>query len=65
VGPEGKAPGDPGFVFATHNVQDPSRGRPPRLRKTPDPVLNYCYLENRYVEEFVVTFDRAIRAGTV
>jgi hypothetical protein len=65
VGPEGKAPGDPGFVFAVHNVNDPRCGRPPRLRNTDHPSFCYGYFENRHGEQFVFTFDRATGAGTV
>jgi hypothetical protein len=65
VGPEGKAPGDRGFVFAAQNVHDPSCGRPLRLQTTADPVLYYGYFENRYGEQFVFTFDRTTRASTV
>jgi hypothetical protein len=65
VGPEGKAPGDSGVVFAVHNVHDPSCGRPPRLRYTDHPSVYYGYFGNRYGEQFVFTFDRATGAGTV
>ena len=65
MGPEGKAPGDPGFVFAVHNVNDPRCGRPPRLRNTDHPSFCYGYFENRHGEQFVFTFDRATGAGTV
>jgi hypothetical protein len=63
--PREDLPGYLGFVFAAHNIHDPSCGRPPRLRKTADPVLYYGCLENCYGEQFVFTFDRAIRAGTI
>jgi hypothetical protein len=52
--PRTKTPGDPGFVFAAHNVHDPSCGWPPRLRTTADPVLYYGYFENCYVRQFVL-----------
>ena len=65
VDPEGKDPGDAGLVFAAHNHHDPRCGQPPRVRNTADPGLYYGYFENRYGEQFVLTFDRATGTGTV
>ena len=63
--PQGPDPGDAGLVFAAHNNHDPRCGRPPRLRDTDDPSFYYGYFENRHGEQFVFTFDRTTRAGTV
>jgi hypothetical protein len=63
--PEGKDPGDAGLVFAAHNNHDPRCGRPPRVRNTDNPELYHGYFENRYGEQFVFTFDRATKTGTV
>ncbi len=63
--PEGPDLGEAGLVFAAHNNHDPRCGWPPRLRNTDDPGFYYGYFENCYGEQFVFTFDRATRAGTV
>jgi hypothetical protein len=63
--PEGQDPGEVGLVFAAHNIHDPSCGRPPRLRNIDNPGLYYGYFENRYGEQFLFTFDRATKTGTV
>jgi hypothetical protein len=65
VDPEGPDLGDAGLVFAALNTHDASCGRPPRLRNTADPGLYHGYFENRYGEQFILTFDRATGAGTV
>jgi hypothetical protein len=53
------------LVFAAQNLHDPRCGRPPRIRNTANPELYYGYFENLHGEQFVLTFDRAILAGTV
>jgi hypothetical protein len=58
-------PGDVGFVFVAHNNHDERCGAPPRLRNVDNPGLYYGYFENRYGEQFVLTFDRATKTGTV
>jgi hypothetical protein len=63
--PEGQDPGDDRLVFAAHNNHDRRCGQPPRVRNTDNPVLYHGYFENRYGEQFVLTFDRATRTGTV
>jgi hypothetical protein len=63
--PMGQDPGDDGLVFAAHNNHDERCGAPPRLRNTDNPGLYYGYFENRYGEQFVFTFDRVTRTGTV
>jgi hypothetical protein len=63
--PEGPAPYVGGLVFAAHNRHDERCGHPPRLRNTDNPGLYYGYFENRYGEQFVFTFDRATKTGTV
>jgi hypothetical protein len=63
--PEGLATGDDEPIFVAHNHHDPRCGRPPRLRNTDNPGLYYGYFENRYGEQFVLTFDRATKTGMV
>ena len=65
VDPEAKDLGDAGLVFAAYNAHDPSCGQPPRLRDHDEPGLYYGYFENRFGEQFVLTFDRATGTGTV
>jgi hypothetical protein len=54
--PEGQDPGDAGLVSAALNNHDPCRGRPLRLRNTDNPGLDHGCFENRYGEQFVLTF---------
>jgi hypothetical protein len=61
----GQDRGDVGLVFAAYNVHTQHCGAPPRLRTTANPGLYHGYFENRYGEQFVFTFDRATRTGTV
>jgi hypothetical protein len=63
--PKPHDPGDVGLVFFAHNNHDERCGPPPRLRNTDNPGLYYGYFENRYGEQFVFTFDRVTKAGTV
>jgi hypothetical protein len=63
--PKAHEPGDFGLVFVAHNNHDERCGPPPRLRNTDNSGLYYGYFENRYGEQFVFTFDRATRTGTV
>ena len=63
--PKAQDSGDAGLVFAAHNTHYERCGAPPRLRNTGNPGLYYGYFENRYGEQFVFTFDRATRTGTV
>jgi hypothetical protein len=63
--PEGLDPGDDGLVFAAHNNHDQRCGQPPRVRNTDNPGLYCGYFENRYGEQFVFTFDRVTKTGTV
>ena len=63
--PKPHDPGDVGLVFVAHNTHDERCGPPPRLRNTDNPGLYHGYFENRYGEQFVFTFDRATRTGTV
>ena len=58
-------PGAGGLVFAAYNAHHERCGAPPRLRNTDNPGLYYGYFENRHGEQFVFTFDRATRTGTV
>jgi hypothetical protein len=62
---EEQDPGDAGLVFAAHNAHHARCGAPPRLRNTDNPGLYYGYFENRYGEQFVVTFDRVTGTGMV
>lgn len=57
--------GDVGLVFSAYNTHHERCGPPPRLRNTDSPGLHHGYFENRYGEQFVFTFDRATRTGTV
>jgi hypothetical protein len=57
--------GDVGLVFVAHNNHDERCGTPPRLRNIDSPGLYYGYFENRYGEQFVLTFDRAAKTGAV
>jgi hypothetical protein len=63
--PKDQNPGDVGLVFAAHNNHDERCGRPPRVRNTDNPRLYFGYLENRYGEQFVFTFDQGTGTGTV
>ena len=63
--PKDQESGDAGLVFAAHDTHDKRCGAPPRLRNTDNLGLYYGYFENRYGEQFVLTFDRATGAGTV
>ena len=63
--PKAQDPGDAGLVFAAYNTHHERSGAPPRLRNTDHPRLYNGYFENRYGEQFVFTFDRATRTGTV
>jgi hypothetical protein len=63
--PQRQHPGDVGLVFAAHNNHGERCGPPPRLRNTDNPGLYCGYFENRYGEQFVITFDRATATGTV
>jgi hypothetical protein len=63
--PKPDDPGDVGLVFVAHNNHNERCGPPPRLRNTNNPGLYYGYFENRYGEQFVFTFDRVTKAGTV
>ena len=63
--PKVQDPGDVGLVFVAHNNHDERCGPPPRLRNTDNPGLYYGYFENRYGEQFVLTFDRETKTGTV
>ena len=63
--PQGHHPDDARLDFAALDNHDERCGRPPRLRNTDNLGLYYGYFENRYGEQFVFTFDRATRAGTV
>ena len=63
--PKGQDPGDAGLVFAAENNHHERCGPPPRLRNIANPGLYHGYFENRYGEQFVFTFDRATRTGTV
>lgn len=63
--PKDQDPGDAALVFAAHNVHDVRCGSPPRLRNSDSPSLYHGYFENRYGEQFVLTFDRATETGTV
>ncbi len=56
---------DSGLVFAAYNNHDAHCGLPPGLRNSDHAGLYYAYFENRYGEQFVFTFDRATRTGTV
>ena len=62
--PNDQDSGDPGLVFA-HNNHDERCGPPPQIRNTANRGLYYGYFENRHREQFVFTFDRATRTGTV
>jgi hypothetical protein len=63
--PKPHDPGDVGLVFVAHNNHDERCGPPPRLRNTDNPGLYHGYFENRHGEQFVFTFDRVTKAGTV
>jgi hypothetical protein len=63
--PKAHAPGDVGLVFVAHNNHDQRCGAPPRLRNIDNPGLYYGYFENRYGEQFVLTFDRVTKTGAV
>ena len=63
--PKAHEPGDVGLVCVAHNNHDERCGTPPRLRNIDNPGLYYGYFENRYGEQFVLTFDRATSTGTV
>jgi hypothetical protein len=63
--PKPHDPGDVGLVFVAHNNHNERCGPPPRLRNTDNPGLYHGYLENRHGEQFVFTFDRVTKAGTV
>lgn len=63
--PNDQDPDDPGLVFAAHNHHDERCGPPPRIRDTVNPGRYHGYFENRHREQFVFTFDRATRTGTV
>ena len=63
--PKDQDPGDAGLVFAADNTHHERSGAPPRLCNTDNPRLYNGYFENRYGEQFVFTFDRATRTGTV
>ena len=63
--PPGTGPRRPELVFAAYNTHDPRCGRPPGVRNTSNPELYHGYFENRYSEQFVLTFDRATGTGTV
>jgi hypothetical protein len=63
--PKAHEPGEVGPVFVAHNSHDEPCGPPPRRRNTDNPGLYHGYFENRYGEQFVFTFDRATRTGTV
>ena len=60
----GQDRGDVGLVFAAYNAHTEHCGAP-RLRNTANPDLYHGYFENRYGEQFVFTFDRATKTGTV
>jgi hypothetical protein len=63
--PKAHEPGDVGLIFVAYNNHDERCGTPPRLRNIDNPGLYYGYFENRYGEQFVLTFDRATKTGTV
>jgi hypothetical protein len=63
--PKASEPGDVGLVFVAHNHHDERCGPPPRLRNIDNPGLYYGYFENRYDEQFVFSFDRVTKTGTV
>ena len=63
--PKAQDPGDISLVFAANNTHSGRCGEPPRLRNTDNLGLYYGYFENRYGEQFVFTFDRATKTGTV
>jgi len=63
--PKAHEAGDVGLVFVAHNNHDERCGPPPRLQNT-DNLNLYCgYFENRHGEQFVFTFDRVTKTGTV
>ncbi len=63
--PKAQDPGDISLVFAANNTHSGRCGAPPRLRNTDNLGLYHGYFENRYGEQFVFTFDRATKTGTV
>jgi hypothetical protein len=63
--PKDQDPRDAGLVFSAHNTHHERCGAPPRLRNTDNPGLYHGYFENRYGEQFVLTFDRTTGTGTV
>jgi hypothetical protein len=63
--PKAHDPGDVDLVFVARNNHDERCGPPTRLRNTDNPGLYYGYFENRYGEQFVFTFDRETKTGTV
>ena len=65
TGSKGQEPGNAGLVFVAWNTHSPSCGEPPRVRTTENPGLYYGYFENRFGEQFVFTFDRTTKTGTV
>ena len=63
--PKDQDPGDAGIVFTAYNTHHERGGAPPCLRNIDHTGLYHGYFENRYGEQFVFTFDRATRTGTV
>jgi hypothetical protein len=63
--PESQELDDDGLVFAADNIHYQSCGQPPRVRNTSNPGLYYAYFENRFGDQFVLTFDRVTATGTV
>src|SRR5436305_9059895 len=63
--PKGQDPGEEALVFAAHNNHSEQCGLPPRIRNTDSRRLYYGYFENRHGEQFVFTFDRATKTGTI
>jgi hypothetical protein len=57
--------GDARLVFSARNTHHERCGAPPRLRNIDKPGLYYGYFENRYGEQFVLTFDRATGTGSI
>ncbi|SIO56667.1 hypothetical protein SAMN05444166_5275 [Singulisphaera sp. GP187] len=63
--PKGQKSDGAGLVFAAYNTHHERCGAPPGLRNTDTPRLYHGYFENRYSEQFVLTFDRTTKTGTV
>jgi hypothetical protein len=65
VKPKDQDTGDAGLVFSAYNTHHARCGAPPCLRNIDNPGLYRGYFENRYGEQFVFTFDRAMGTGVV